>query len=123
MRVPLLLLLAFSFPANASTIYQCRDASGRLTLQDGPCAGGPAEKTVRSGQDVAKERYLAGGANSSESFARGVTYAMSCRTAQDWYNSARRAADAAATRGDLRQMQDANGNVDRAGRRIAELGC
>lgn len=123
MRIFSILLLAVSMPAIADTIYQCRDGAGKVTLQDAPCKSSATDRVVRSGQDEARERYLAAGGDPNQAYARGVMYGMTCRLAHEGYRSARRAADAAAARGDLRQMQEANASVDRAGRAVAEQGC
>lgn len=123
MRKLLILSLAFSMPTFADTIYQCRDAKGKVTLQDAPCAGSATDRIVRSGQDASREKYLAAGGDPYQAYARGVMYGATCRIAQDAYRAARAAADAAAARGDVGQMQEANARVDQAGRRIAEQGC
>jgi len=123
MRTLPILLLVCSLSASANTIYQCRDLKGRVTLQDSPCPGAAAERAVRSGQDEARERYLAASGDPHQSYARGLLYGMTCRVAHDAYAAARRAADAAAARGDLRQMNEANAAVSRAGKNIADQGC
>jgi hypothetical protein len=54
-RLPLLLLAALAGAAAAQddiTVYRCTDANGHLTLQDGPCAGGQAQQTMRMLQPV-----------------------------------------------------------------------
>ena len=123
MRGLLLLSLVFSLPVYAGTIYQCRDARGKVTLQDAPCVGATTDREVRSGQDAARDRYLAAGGDPALAHGRGFMYEANCRYIQDAYRSARVAADVAAARGDVRQMQDANAQVDQLGRRIAEQGC
>ncbi|WP_439682483.1 DUF4124 domain-containing protein [Cupriavidus oxalaticus] len=122
MRAMLLLFLCFSYPVCAGTIYQCRDAKGKVTLQDSPCSV-TTERVVRSGQDEARDRYLAAGGDINQAYGRGLMYGVTCRIARDAYRSAREAADLAARRGDLREMQDANARVHRAGRSVAEQGC
>jgi len=123
MRAYPLLLLAFSLPVYADTIYQCRDAKGRVTLQDAPCGDSATDRVVRSGQDEAREKYLAAGGNSNQAFARGVMYPITCRIARDAYRSAMESAAAAASRGNLTEMQQANERVARAGKTISDQGC
>ncbi|WP_373459581.1 DUF4124 domain-containing protein [Cupriavidus necator] len=123
MRAIPLLLLFFSLPVCADTIYQCRDAKGRVTLQDAPCGEASIDRVVRSGQDEARNKYLAAGGDPHQSYARGVMYNWSCRVAHDAYRAARASADAAAARGNLAEMQSSNAGVARAGKRIAEQGC
>ncbi|WP_116298258.1 DUF4124 domain-containing protein [Cupriavidus taiwanensis] len=118
-----LLLLIFSLPVCADTIYQCRDAKGRVTLQDMPCGVSATDRMVRSGQDEAREKYLAAGGDANLSYARGVTHKGSCVLLFDAYRSARRTADAAASRGNLLEMQQANAGVSRVGKAIADQGC
>lgn len=124
MRKLLLLLSVFSLPAWSDTIYQCRDDRGRVTLQGVPCvAGSKTDKVVRSGQDLAKEQYLAGGGDPTQAWARSATHGISCNAERASYNAARDWAEKAAARGDLQEMQRANASVSRAGRQLSELGC
>lgn len=44
-RLAITLLCAASMCANADTVYRCKDASGKLTFTDKPCAGGAPYKT------------------------------------------------------------------------------
>jgi hypothetical protein len=123
MRIFPIILVVLSGPTFADTIYQCRDAAGRATLQDSPCRTGVQERAIPSGQDVARERYLDAGGDFSQRYGRSVTYAAGCEAVRNWYNEARKAADNAVSSGDLRRMQSANASVEQAGRQISERGC
>ncbi|MFC4424505.1 DUF4124 domain-containing protein [Cupriavidus pampae] len=123
MRTIFVLLCLWSTASNAATIYQCRDPRGQVVLQDRPCAEGAPERVVRSGQDIARERYLAADGDGSQAYARGLLYGISCRTAFDGYNAARRSQDVAAKSDDLRRLRETNEAVARAGRHLSELGC
>jgi hypothetical protein len=123
-RLSLLLCLTFSAGAQAQTIYQCRAPTGKVTLQDAPCAEGQAtERAVVSGQQIAKERYLRDSHPHVAPHIKPALRNMECRAHKQSYDSARKWADSAVRGKDVRQMERANAAVHKAGQKIAALGC
>ncbi len=125
MRIPLLLLLIVTGTGvQAQTIYQCRNAAGKVTLQDSPCPDSAKTELTRKsiGQLNAEDRaqpFVIGDQQSAKRLASSIV----CPSLRQTYTANLAWSERAMARGDAAEAQRAAEAIQRTGAQISANRC
>lgn len=122
LRFLLLALLATNVAGQS--IYQCRGANGKATLQDRPCPDGAQTELTRKtiGQQNAEYRaqpFVVGEPQSAERLASGIV----CPSVRQQYQSAIARSERALLGHDPSEVQRASESVRHAGAQMSKYRC
>ena len=117
-----MLLMAAS--AVGHNIYQCRSASGHVTLQDGPCQSDAKTEVVRIsiGQKNAEYRAEPSSVFDQKGQAR-LTSGIGCPSLRQPYQAAVAHSERALLSENSAQIQQASEAVRRAGAQVSKYRC
>ncbi|HBO78181.1 MAG TPA: DUF4124 domain-containing protein [Cupriavidus sp.] len=110
--------------AAGQTIYQCRNAAGHVTLQDGPCQSDARTETVSKsiGQRNAEYRAEPSSIFDPKGQAR-LTSSIICPSLRQSYQAAVANSERAMLSRDSAQIQQASEAVQRAGAQVSKYRC
>ncbi|WP_116328331.1 DUF4124 domain-containing protein [Cupriavidus taiwanensis] len=119
-----LAIVAITTSASAQTIYQCRSAAGKVTLQDAPCPDDAKTELARKSIGQRNTEYRAEPISFFDPNAQPrLTSKIVCPSLRQSYQIALASSQRAILSNDPGQIQQASEAVQRAGAQVSKYRC